>query len=100
MGSDVPEPAPRPPVVFVDADACPVKEEVYRVAKRYGVRVVMVANKPLRVPTDPGVELVVRSGFGAADDYIAEQAVPSDLAVTADIPLAARCVAKGAFALD
>ena len=58
----------------MDADACPVKDEVYRVAKRYGVRVVVVANTSLRVPADPSVELVVRAGFGAADDYIAEQA--------------------------
>ena len=87
-------------MVFVDADACPVKDEVYKVARRYAVRVVVVANNPLAVPTDPPVELVVRSGFGAADDYIAETAGPGDLTVTADVPLAARCVARGAVALD
>lgn len=86
--------------VFIDADACPVKDEVYRVAKRYAVRVVVVANTSLRVPTDPLVELVVRSGFGAADDWIAEQAGASDITITADIPLAARCLAKGGQVLD
>jgi uncharacterized protein YaiI (UPF0178 family) len=86
--------------LFIDADACPVKEEAYRVAKRYALPVRVVANNPLRVPADPLVELVVRAGFGAADDWIAEQAGPGDIAITADIPLAARCVAKGAFVLD
>lgn len=86
--------------VYVDADACPVKEEVYRVAGRYGVRVVVVANAPLRVPTSELVELVVRTGFGAADDYIAEQAGPGDVVVTADIPLAARSLERGARVLD
>ena len=60
--------------IYVDADACPVKEEVYRVARRYGMRVAVVANAPLRVPADPLVEMVVRRGFGAADDWIAGQA--------------------------
>jgi uncharacterized protein len=86
--------------VYIDADACPVKDEVYRVARRYETRVVVVANAPLRVPTDPLVELVVRPGFGAADDWIAEQAGLGDVVVTADIPLAARCLAKEARALD
>ena len=86
--------------IYVDADACPVKEEVYRVARRYGMRVAVVANAPLRVPTDPLVEMVVRRGFGAADDWIAGQAGAGDIVVTADIPLAARCLAAGARALD
>ena len=86
--------------VFVDADACPVKEEVYRVARRYGLRVAVVANAPLRVPTDPLIELVVRSGFGAADNWIAQEAGPGDIVVTADIPLAARCLERGARVLD
>src|SRR5918911_3286660 len=85
--------------IYVDADACPVKEEVYRVARRYGLRVLVVANAPLRVPADALVELIVRPGFGAADDWIAEQAGPGDVVVTADIPLAARCLAKGARVL-
>jgi uncharacterized protein len=87
-------------IIYVDADACPVKEEVYRVACRYGLRVAVVANTPLRVPADALVELVVRPGFGAADDWIAEQAGPGDVVVTADIPLAARCLAKEARVLD
>ena len=86
--------------VYVDGDACPVKAEVYRVARRYGLRVAVVANAPLRVPADPLVELVVRPGFGAADDWIAEQAGPGDIVVTADIPLAARCLARQARVLD
>ena len=87
-------------IIYVDADACPVKDEVYRVARRYALRVIIVANSPLRVPTDDLVQMVVRSGFGAADDWIAEQAGPGDIVVTADIPLAARCVAKDAHVLD
>jgi uncharacterized protein YaiI (UPF0178 family) len=86
--------------IYIDADACPVKDEVYRVAGRYGMRVVVVANETLRVPTSPLVELVVRRGFGAADDYIAEVAGPGDIVVTADIPLAARSLEKGARVLD
>jgi uncharacterized protein len=86
--------------IFIDADACPVKEEVYRVARRYGVRVAVVANAPLRTPPDPLVELVVRPGFGTADDWIAEQTGPNDVVITADIPLAARCLEKGARVLD
>jgi uncharacterized protein YaiI (UPF0178 family) len=85
--------------IYVDADACPVKSEVYRVAGRYAVRVAVVANAPLRVPADPLVELVVRQGFGAADDWIAEQAGPGDVVITADIPLAARCLERGARVL-
>jgi len=86
--------------VYIDADACPVKDEIYKVAGRYGLRVVVVANAALRVPADPLVELVVRRGFGAADDYIAEVAGPGDVVVTADIPLAGRSLEKGARVLD
>jgi uncharacterized protein YaiI (UPF0178 family) len=85
--------------IYVDADACPVKDEVYRVAQRYAMRVAVVANAPLRVPAHPSVELIVRPGFGAADDWIAEQAGPGDIVVTADIPLAARCLARDARVL-
>lgn len=88
------------PTIFVDADACPVKAEVYKVAGRYALPVKVVANNPLRVPADPLVELVVVPGFGLADDWIAEQAGPGDIVVTADIPLAARSLDKGALALD
>lgn len=86
--------------IYIDADACPVKPEVYRVARRYGVQVAVVANAGLRVPADPLIELVVRPGFGAADDWIAEQARAGDIVVTADIPLAARCLTNRAFVLD
>ncbi len=85
--------------IYVDADACPVKSEAYKVARRYGLRVAVVANAPLRVPDDALIELVVRPGFGAADDWIAGQAGEGDIVVTADIPLAARCLAKGARVL-
>jgi uncharacterized protein len=86
--------------IFIDADACPVKDEVYRVARRYAMRVAVVANAPLRVPIEALVELVVRPGFGTADDWIVEQTGPGDIVITADIPLAARCLAKEARVLD
>jgi uncharacterized protein YaiI (UPF0178 family) len=86
--------------IYVDADACPVKDEVYRVARRYALRVKVVANAPLRVSNDSRIELVVRPGFGAADDWIAEQAEEGDIVITADIPLAARCLEKGARVLS
>ncbi len=82
--------------VYVDADGCPVKDEVYRVARRYGLRVIVVSNSHLRVPDDPGIErVVVSGGFNAADDWIAEHVQANDVAVSADIPLAARCLKKG-----
>ncbi|SRR6266511_105922 len=87
-------------ILYIDADACPVKDEVYRVARRYQMRVAVVANAPLRVPADALFELVVRPGFGTADDWIAEQAGAGDIVITADIPLAARALAKGARVLD
>ena len=87
--------------IYLDADACPVKEQVYRVAARYGVPVAVVANARLRVPSQPGVEpVVVPGGIDAADDWIAEHAQPGDLVLTADIPLAARVVEKGVRCLD
>jgi uncharacterized protein len=88
--------------IYVDADACPVKDEVYRVARRCEMAVKVVANAPLRVPAGPLVELIVRPGFGAADDWIADQAGldDGDIVITADIPLAARCLAKGARVLS
>ena len=86
--------------ISVDADACPVKDEVYRVARRYGLAVKVAANAPVRVPSDPLIELVVRQGFGVVDDWIAEQAGAGDLVVTADVPLAARALEKGARVLD
>jgi uncharacterized protein len=86
--------------VYVDADACPVKDEVYRVARRCGIHVAVVANAPLRVPANPLIEGVVQRGFGAADDWIVEHAGAGDIVITADIPLAARCLANAAFVLD
>jgi len=80
--------------IYIDADACAVKDEVYRVARRYGLRVVVAANAPLRIPPDPLFELIVRTGFGGVDDWIVEQAGAGDIVVTADIPLAARCLEK------
>jgi uncharacterized protein YaiI (UPF0178 family) len=85
--------------LYLDADACPVKDEVYRVASRYTLRVVVVANAVMRVPQNERVELVLKTGFGEVDDWIAEQAGPGDIVITADIPLAARCLAKGARVL-
>jgi uncharacterized protein len=86
--------------IYVDADACPVKDEIYRVARRYAMRVAVVCNTSLRVPANPLIELITQPGFGAVDDWIAEQAGPGDIVVTADIPLAARCLAKGSLLLD
>ena len=86
--------------IYVDADACPVKPEIYRVAQRYEVRVTLVAASWMRIPTDANVALeVVAEGFDAADDWIAARVAPNDLVITADIPLAARCVAVGAQVL-
>ncbi len=86
--------------ILVDADACPVKEEIYRVAARYGLKVVVVANGWLRVPDSPLVERVtVTEGLDRADDWIVEHAGPGDVVVTADIPLADRCVKGGARVL-
>ena len=88
------------PHIYVDADACPVKAEVVKVAERHGLAVVFVANAWLPVPRAPRVRVQVVSGaFDAADDWIAEQARRDDLVVTADIPLAARCVKLGARVL-
>jgi uncharacterized protein len=93
-------PQPKPIQIYVDADACPVKEEVYRVAARYGLNVRVVSNKPIMVPREPWIErVVVSAGMDAADDWIAERAGPGDIVVTADVPLASRCVNTGATAI-
>jgi len=87
----------RPVTIYVDADACPVKDEVYRVADRHGLKVHVVANAFMRVPNDPMVErVIVPAGADAADDWIAERAGAGDVVVTADIPLADRCLKAGA----
>ncbi|MGQ9367336.1 YaiI/YqxD family protein [Azospirillum sp. ST 5-10] len=86
--------------IYVDADACPMKPEVYRVAGRYDLKVLLVSNQPLRLPTECRAELVVvDAGFDAADDWIAEQAGAMDIVVTADIPLADRALKKGAVVI-
>jgi uncharacterized protein YaiI (UPF0178 family) len=84
--------------VFIDGDGCPVKEETYRVADRYQLQVTVVANKAMNVPSNARTHMVVvRSGhLDAADDWIAENAGAHDIVITADIPLADRCVKKGA----
>ena len=87
--------------IYIDADACPVKEEVYRVARRYGIKVFVVANAPIRVPNEDLIELVVvRGGFDAADDRIVEDASAGDIVITSDIPLADRCIRSGARVLS
>lgn len=103
MSDPTPQPAAiRPITIYVDADACPVKDEVYRVAERFvrqgrAVTVAVVSNSPIAVPRDPMISrVVVPAGPDVADDYIAERAVRGDIVVTADIPLAARCVKAGA----
>ena len=91
-------PQPAPPIrIFVDADACPVKDEVYRVAARHRLPVVVVAVGFIRVPQDPLIERVAAGHSpDAADDWIAERAGTTDIVITADVPLASRCVKSGA----
>lgn len=87
----------RPIAIYVDADACPVKDEVYRVAGRHGLKVFIVTNSFIFVPRDPMIErIAVAAGPDAADDWIAERAGEGDVVVTADLPLADRCVKAGA----
>lgn len=88
--------------IYVDADACPVRDEVYRVAARLGVQVFVVSNgsRPIRPPGLPNVTMItVAEGADVADDWIAERITGADVCVTADIPLASRCLASGARAL-
>jgi uncharacterized protein YaiI (UPF0178 family) len=87
----------KPIKIYVDADACPVKAEIYRVAERHGLTVVVVSNTPIALPREPWIErVVVGAGMDAADDWIAERAGHGDVVITADIPLAGRCVKAGA----
>jgi uncharacterized protein len=82
--------------IFVDADACPVKTEIYRVAERYGLKVFVVANSFMNVPRSDLIErVIVNEGTDAADDWIVERAADTDVVITADIPLAARAMKKG-----
>ena len=85
-------------MIYVDADACPVKPEVLKVAERHGLEVTFVANSGLRPSRDPMVHnVIVSNGFDAADNWIAERCGEGDIVVTADVPLAGRCVATGAL---
>ncbi len=87
-------------VIYVDADACPVKEEVYRVAQRYELGVMLVSNAWLRTPNEEWLELVVVGAeLDAADAWIVEHVTENDIVITADIPLAALCLEKGAGVL-
>jgi uncharacterized protein YaiI (UPF0178 family) len=87
--------------IYVDADGCPVKEETYRVAERYGLKVILVADSWMRAPDEEWIELVVVSGgFDAADDWIAEHVQEDDIVITGDVPLADRCVKAGARVLS
>ena len=87
-------------IVLVDADACPVKNEIYRVAGRHGLKTFVVCNSFIQIPRDPLIErVVVPEGMNVADDWIAERARRGSVVVTADIPLAGRCVKAGATAL-
>jgi uncharacterized protein YaiI (UPF0178 family) len=90
-------------VLYIDGDACPVREEVYRVADRLSLRVFVVSNgsRPIRPTGRPNVEMVtVEAGADIADDWIADRIAAGDVCITSDIPLAARCLARGARALS
>jgi uncharacterized protein YaiI (UPF0178 family) len=90
-------PLPKPIAIYIDADACPVKQEVYRVADRHGLKVLVVTNSPIAVPRDPLIErVVVGAGMDEADNWIAERVGRGDIVITADVPLASRCVKAGA----
>ena len=86
--------------IYVDADACPVKEEVYRVATRYDLEVTLVANTRMRIPQEKGITLeVVGDRPDEADDWIVDHLQPADIVITADILLASRCLKKGAYVI-
>lgn len=96
------EPKPTAAIrIFVDADACPVKNEVYRVAERYGLKVFVVANSFMNVPRSEMIErVIVTQGPDVADDWIVERASEADIVITSDVPLAGRSVKKGATVLS
>lgn len=98
MSTPAQAPAPQ---VYIDADACPVKDEVYKVALRYGLKTWVVANAFLNVPASPRIErVIVEAGPDVADDWIAERVAPGDVVVTNDIPLADRVLKAGGAALS
>jgi len=85
------------PRIFIDADACPVKQETFKVADRYGLDVTLVANSPMRTPENDRITLeVVGSGFDEADDWIVDHVQTDDIVITADVLLASRCIKAGA----
>ena len=97
MSADNPTDMTKPIEIYVDADACPVKAEVYRVAERHGLKVYVVSNSPIAVPREPWIErVVVGAGMDVADNWIAERAGPGDIVITADVPLASRGFKAGA----
>src|SRR5436190_17155032 len=86
--------------IYIDADACPVKQEIYRVAERHGLKIFVVSNTPIAIPHDPLIErVVVAAGMDAADDWIAERAAKGAIVITQDVPLAARAVKAGAVVI-
>ena len=86
--------------IYVDADACPVKDEIYRVAIRHGLSVIVVAGRLIQVPPDPLItRIAAGSAADAADDYIAARVGEGDIVVSADIPLADRCIKAGAVVI-
>ncbi len=88
-------------MILVDADACPVKDEIYRVALRHGVAVMIVSNSPIRIPDHPLIgRTVVGDGFDAADDWIAERTDAKTVVITSDILLADRCIKQGAVVIS
>lgn len=94
---------PARPEIYVDGDACPVRDEVFRVAGRLGLVVHVVSNgsRPIRPPGLPNVRMVVvGEGADVADDWIADRVGPRDICITSDIPLASRCLARGARAIS
>ncbi len=93
--------SPTPITVYIDADACPVKDETYKVAARYGLKTFVVSNSYMNVPRTEMIErVVVEEGPDVADDWIAERAGRSDIVITADVPLAGRCFKAGATVLS
>jgi uncharacterized protein YaiI (UPF0178 family) len=95
------EPQAAPISLYIDADACPVKDEVYRVGARYRLKTWVVSNSFIMIPQSPLVQrMIVDAGPDAADDWIAEQARPGDIVITNDIPLAGRALKAGAAALS
>lgn len=95
------QPAPGPLLVFIDADACPVKDEIYKVAARHGLKTYVVANAFLNVPRDASIErVIVPAGPDVADDWIVERCGPGSVVVTGDIPLASRAIKAGATVIS